>query len=129
MILPQRAVVRPRIHSPLAGGSVLLEEEIAQLLQRGEPRVVALCGGSGAGKTTALRHLAAVLPAGAPVRLIDDGSPSQVPLGLALALMSQGVIVCAVAGDRCEWLPVSDTFRLAPWTGDDLIEYLLAVGR
>ena len=66
--------VRPRIISPVTGEAVPLDDQIGQVIQEGRYKRVGLIGGPGSGKTTALRHLAAVLPpwALAKVRLVDD---------------------------------------------------------
>src|SRR5437870_3330244 len=69
MIEPQRAAVRPRASAN--GEALLLEEEVRCLLDAGTRGVVALRGPTGSGKTTALQHLAAVLPPDAPVALLD----------------------------------------------------------
>ena len=72
MLEPRRALVRPRVVSPVSGETLLLEDEILSLLERDESGVVWLVGGPGAGKTTALAHLAAVVPASDRLILHDD---------------------------------------------------------
>jgi uncharacterized protein YjbI with pentapeptide repeats len=131
MILPQRAAVRPRIYSPVGGGAVLLKEEIARLLQHGEARAVALVGAAGAGKTTALRHLAAVFPADAPLLLLEG-----VHLLVSAEPQSlEGRVVVGTAASAREMAKLmalgdeGNVFRLAPWSPDDLIEYLLTARR
>src|SRR5262245_24590269 len=104
MILPQRASVRPRVRSHNDAGTTLLEELVAAMLERGESRTVAVCGGVGAGKSAALRHLAAALPADARLRLIDNAPADARPPGVG----GQRVVVCAVAGWRCEWAQPGD---------------------
>src|SRR5258708_6152811 len=77
MLEPGRAPVRPRVISPNTGETLLLEDEILSLLERGETGIVWLTGGPGSGKTTALAHLAAVLPASADVKFCDDNASPQ----------------------------------------------------
>ena len=72
MIEPQRVPVRPRVLSPSSGQSLLLEDEILPLIEQNARGVVWLIGGHGMGKTTALAHLAAVLPPSANLILNDD---------------------------------------------------------
>ncbi len=50
----------------------MLEDEILALLERRQHGAVWLAGEHGSGKTTALAHLAAVLPPSAEVILWDD---------------------------------------------------------
>jgi uncharacterized protein YjbI with pentapeptide repeats len=121
MILPQRAPVRPRIVSPVSGETLPLEEEVRQLLAAGSGGLVALVGPAGTGKTTALRHLAAVLPSGADVLLLDERDVATEP-----CTERQLVIRAtqAVSGDTPRVV-----YRMAPWSADDLIEYLLATGK
>ena len=118
MVTPQRAIVRPRVFSP--GGTVALpvEEVVAELLDRGIERPIQILGGPGAGKTTALRHLAAVCVPDPRITLIDDPSLAD----LAAAQEKSRVIFAG----RKELAAYCVVLRLAPWTDDDLIEYLLA---
>ena len=116
---PERAPVAPRARR-LPNGEVLPLEQIAmQFVRHGERGVIHLGGGPGSGKTTALRHLAAVLPRDTRV-LLFDGEPSahlRAPVGEHLAV---------VASDKP---PRDDRLAhvvLAGWCEDDLIEYLLA---
>ena len=70
----ERARVRPRVISPGTSEAVLLEDEIGPLIQQGECGFVQIVGGPGSGKSTALQHLAAILPPWAHerVRLLDE---------------------------------------------------------
>lgn len=120
MIEPNRAPVRPRVISPTSGESVLLEDEILSLVERKQRGLVWLVGGPGEGKTTALSHLAAALPASASVILRDDDQwQPTVPDRL--------MVRCGLAGTTLENAVVS--YQLAPWTDDEVIEYLLAMHR
>jgi uncharacterized protein YjbI with pentapeptide repeats len=122
MVLPKRAAVRPRVLTPESGEVLPLEEEIQALAAAGVRGVVYIVGSAGSGKTTALQHLAAVLPPDTPVRLMDD------PAALAeKQAPAECLVVRAAASPRAE--PNVAVYRLAPWGDDDLIEYLLAVHR
>jgi uncharacterized protein YjbI with pentapeptide repeats len=116
MLEPRRAVVRPRVISPVSGETLLLEDEIAALLDRGETGLVWLTGGPGSGKTTALAHLAAVLPASAAVSLCDNASLADEPGKL--------VVGCGDAGSAPKRAML--VYQLSSWTDDEIIESLLA---
>ena len=121
---PNAARVRPRVISPETGEAIPLDDKIGQLIQEGRYELVGLVGGPGSGKTTALRHLAAVLPpwALAQVRLVDD------PQGYAdiVALGDSDRHFVIAAGVRLTPAPRQVIYSLASWTQDDVIEYLLS---
>lgn len=115
MIPPARAPVRPRVISPFSGEKLLLEDAIASLIERGQRGRVWLHGEPRMGKSTALAHLAAILPAG-QVSLRDgteqsDSNSSDLILeSTDLKVVPRGALV----------------FHLAKWGDDELIEYLLS---
>lgn len=111
---PKRAPVKPRVFTRDTGEAIPLEDEIQALLAAGGHRVVNVLG-SGEDVSEALRHLAAVLPAGSPVRLSAE------------AKLRACLLVGTAPTPGAE--PAVLNYRLAPWTHDDLIEYLLAVHR
>ena len=121
---PERARVRPRVISPITGEAIPLDDEIGPLIQEGRWRYVGLIGGPGSGKTTALRHLAAVLPpwALARIRLMDR--PPDVTDVVTPAL-GDGTFVIS-AGPRLTPQPGQLVYSLASWSKDDVIEYLLS---
>jgi uncharacterized protein YjbI with pentapeptide repeats len=116
MLTPVRAPVRPRIVSPVSGDALLLEEELLSLAQRVKRGMVWLAGKPGSGRSTALAHLAAVLPPGLAVALFDTGESCVMPKsGLALYCIDSADV--PKAGEL--------VYTLAPWGDDELIEYLL----
>jgi uncharacterized protein YjbI with pentapeptide repeats len=118
MIAPREAPVRPRFLSAECGEALPLDDEVQRLLDAGVSPI-ALLGERGAGKTTALAHLAAVVRPSEDVALLDEPQLSAVLAG---------------AGQRVIY--TTRTFRghvpgvtlpLVLWCRDELIEYLLAV--
>lgn len=122
MLSPKRAPVKPRVTARESGDVLPLEEQILALLTAGVRGSVFLLGSAGSGKTTALQHLAAVLPADAPVLLLDEQDAIEVEQA------ESDQLVVRAASSQCE-RPRGVAWRLAPWGDDDLIEYLLAVHR
>ena len=125
VVAAKPACVRPRVISPLTGESLLVTDVIGQLIQDGQCKLVGLIGGPGSGKSTTLRHLATVLPpwALARVKLVDD------PDGYADVVAFSSNEDCQIvvsAGIRIPPAPNQIIYRLAPWSQDDLIEYLLS---
>jgi uncharacterized protein YjbI with pentapeptide repeats len=115
-----RARVRPRVISPESGESLPLEDLIGPILTRGESGNIRIVGGAGAGKTTALNHLAGLVPPHLNASFRDE--PSAEAISDALA---PGWVVHTAdtsAGD-------ATNLRLAPWGKDEWIEYLLATDR
>jgi uncharacterized protein YjbI with pentapeptide repeats len=110
--------VQLRVVSSLTGEPVLLHDEIGGLIERGETGAVAIVGGPGSGKTTALRHLETVLPPWADVRLLDEPRLDALVASAANRLLVYTAQRAIPAGR-----PI--IYRLAPWTRDDRIEYLL----
>jgi uncharacterized protein YjbI with pentapeptide repeats len=116
MIAAQRALVGPRVLSPDTGDSVLLEDVVRDLLASRSRGSLCLVGAAGAGKTTALQHLAAIFSS-ADLTLLDEPTPQKV------FAYSHWLALTAVRADSSRNAPI---FRLAPWSEDECIEYLLA---
>jgi uncharacterized protein YjbI with pentapeptide repeats/energy-coupling factor transporter ATP-binding protein EcfA2 len=119
------AHVRPRVWSLETGEAIRLEDEIGRLIQKGHDEQIGLIGGPGSGKTTALRHLATVLPPWAVVRvkLVDD--PREYTDIVAGGDDHAQFVISA--GSQLPADPRRLSYHLTSWSQDDLIEYLLAV--
>src|SRR5690606_36100748 len=115
MLKPALAPVRPHVISPVTGDSVPLEDEGRGYLERRQTGLIVLLGEADSGKTTALAHLAARLPADDLVRLVDnyaqETSP-EVPRG--------GLTICA-RRQPPPWRVLA-TLRLQLWGRDEWIE-------
>src|SRR5260370_24251681 len=120
MIQPQRAPVRPRIVCPASGEALPLEDEVRRLLDAGVSGLVPILGEAGAGKTTALQHLAAVLPPEARVQLQDE-------CDLAEMSISQADRLVIYAAQRAQAETQQAAYWLGPSGADDAIQYQLAV--
>jgi uncharacterized protein YjbI with pentapeptide repeats/energy-coupling factor transporter ATP-binding protein EcfA2 len=137
----ERARVRPRIISRETSEAILLEDEIGPLVQSGRCGLFVILGGPGSGKTTALRHLAAILPPWAydRVRLVEDRDLGAVSLAYEVtsrlvilftdsfpAKTADQVLVQAISHlSSCHFV----VHCLGSWSNDDLIEYLLSAHR
>lgn len=118
---PRRATVLPRVCKEAGGAALPLEQHVRQLLDAGARGVVGLCGPPGSGKSTALAHVAAVLPSAAPVSFIDG-------LAAPTALAPDRLVLqasCDVPDSR----DLCALFDMAPWTEDDCVQYLATVHR
>jgi uncharacterized protein YjbI with pentapeptide repeats len=126
MVTPQRAFVRPRAIARHCGEPLPLEDLVLDFLEerRGTAgdsgTIIQIRGEAGAGKSTAVAHLAAVLPGAEGMAFLDDEASE---IALCRKLRRETVIMAL--GE--EALDEADAcFELAPWTGDDVLEYLLA---
>jgi uncharacterized protein YjbI with pentapeptide repeats len=104
----------------VSGASLPLEDEVARFLAADERGTIAVLGGPGAGKKTALQHLAAVFPPDGRLTLLDTPDAETVESITPCRL----VVYTAFAELAVPHLAI---YRLASWNDDDLIEYLLAV--
>jgi len=115
MIEPRLAPVRPRVISRQTGEIILLEDEVRRLLETKSFGQIWLIGPPGAGKTTALRHLAAVFSHQASQLKLVDGPSCNLGGRSFLAIYTATTMGPGIRRPG---------YRLAPWTTDDLIEYL-----
>jgi uncharacterized protein YjbI with pentapeptide repeats/energy-coupling factor transporter ATP-binding protein EcfA2 len=126
MLTPQRAFVRPRAFAPHCGEPLPLEDLVLAFLEERQRKgseagtIIQIAGDAGAGKSTALAHLAAVLPGATGMAFLDDEPPE---VAICRKLRKETVILASGDEDTDE---VDASFELAPWTTDDLLEYLLA---
>jgi uncharacterized protein YjbI with pentapeptide repeats len=95
---------------------------VRELLARPSPQCVRILGPAGSGKTTALQHLAAVLPVDNRVLFLDEPGTDTVKHHLR----RHHPVICT--GHKPRDVDTA-RFRLAPWDNDDLIEYLLSAHR
>ena len=114
---PQRAPVVPRVRTEGDGAALPIDKRVAALLARGSLRAVNLVGPAGAGKSIALEHLRAVMGPQVPLALIDGHIESTLPTS-----ERPTIFTTRIACDPQQFT----IWHIAPWTEDDLIEYLLA---
>jgi uncharacterized protein YjbI with pentapeptide repeats len=125
MNVPRQAPVRLRVILPGGEGESLLEDAVRVRLDDGEWGIVELVGTDGAGKSTALDHLAHVFAADARLTLADQPDVEEVARLFSAA--DKQLCVCASPSSRCKGLQSrAERWRLARWDDDDCIEYLLA---
>jgi uncharacterized protein YjbI with pentapeptide repeats len=117
MVSPKRAPVKPRVVSRETNETVLLEDVIESYLARKCAGVIELTGRPGAGKTTALAHLASLAFADRII-LVDDAWQEDVEMSSTERVVIYATRRRMKRNDIC--------YELAPWSTDDLIEYLLA---
>ena len=124
MVEPVQAIVRPRVIGS-DGVARPLDDVVDALLTRGGKEVLVLIGPSGSGKTTALRHLAATPGMQSKrqpcFRFID--SEDWPPQDAGSEDYGAPLTIAAACSSTVEW---RQTYRLAPWGRDELVEYLLA---
>ena len=128
MIQPQRALVRPRAFSPVSGQTLLLEDLVIDLAQAGQRRPIKIAGGPGSGKTTALKHLAAILTDRDSssnemgYEFLDEPRTKEEILLQAhkrqIVFTSEGILF-----DDQDW----PKLQISPWDEDDLMEYLMGL--
>jgi uncharacterized protein YjbI with pentapeptide repeats/energy-coupling factor transporter ATP-binding protein EcfA2 len=122
MIVPARTPVRPRVTSLSRSDPFLLEDEILRLLDAGAYGIVQLTGAPGSGKSTALAYLRTSIRHDARLAVVDDDNFK----GMIRTFKSSPRALVVFAASRPIDFGWIDTFWMAPWGTDELIEYLLA---
>lgn len=117
--VPQPVLVRPRVISPHTGETLLLQDALELHLQRGDPGAIVLLGPPGSGRSSAIRYLAAHLPKGLIVELLDEPKAEEV------AEHADRMIVI-YAAEHAHFMKPIALYALAPWGDDECLEYLLA---
>src|SRR4051794_36849754 len=120
---PVRAPVVPRVCTEPGGAAVPLEDRVRRMLAVGERGPVNVYGPPGSGKSTALAHLAAVLPPELDVVLLDGGTYLR---AVDAAGPGRFVVFASRERNQTSTLPA---FVMAPWGLDDWIAYLVNTGR
>lgn len=123
---PQRALVKPRAISPETGETFALEDAIEGWVERDARGIVFVSGGQGSGRTTAIRHLASVFSGKPHIRFVDHGQSISEEVK---AESLDDVLLIATINEsgpqtRRTGHLLAD-YRLAKWSFDDLIEYLV----
>ena len=101
------------------GNALPLEDAFLELLGR-SAGAIEIVGGPGSGKTTALAHLAAVIPANYKAVFLDEP-----PLASVIEAADTATVVFTSSLPLS--VPGAVSYRLASWGRDDLMEYLLTM--
>ena len=113
-----RVVVTPRACAAPDGEPLPFHHHVRRIAARNKAGLINLFGEVGTGKSTALHHLAAVFAPAPGITLLDeDADPTTAPATTRIVVL---------ATRRRMARPHLAAFRMAPWTRDDVIEYLLA---
>ena len=125
MIEVKRAPVRPRVLPLQSTTPLLLDEEVRAFIDSGARGNIAVLGPIGSGKTTALEHLAAVLP---PDLFDEQVALLDAPARCQLVDRPVRLVVYTACRDFPDVNHLG-IYRLESWNQDDLIEYLLSSHR
>jgi uncharacterized protein YjbI with pentapeptide repeats len=106
--------------SPETGDPITLDQAVRSFIESHPRGAVEIVGARQTGKTTALEHLAAELHLADDVVLLDEPDAGDVRSRIPYTLV---IFTSCTRRDRL----ADASFVLAPWTDDDIIEYLLAV--
>jgi uncharacterized protein YjbI with pentapeptide repeats len=120
------APVRPRVLISEGSDASLLEDEVRARLVERRWGMVELVGAAGSGKSVALDHLRHVFPDDSRLRVVDR--PNGATSDLLLDMASYRLVVCA-SPTFFEPPDCLERWRLAMWSLDECIEYLLTVHR
>lgn len=120
------APVKPHAISPATGETLALEDAIAGWIERDARGLILVSGDAGSGRTTAIRHLAAVLPSKPHLRFVDHSD--QLPDELTPKSIGNLLVITSIdeGGNRKgTGEHILADYRLARWSMDDVIDYLL----
>jgi uncharacterized protein YjbI with pentapeptide repeats len=120
---PQRAAVMPRGRWSNTKASLPIERLLLRRIEAKAPGHVLITAPPGGGKTSALRHLRAVLPSDAQIAFFDGDLPSE-----AFDVAASKLVVSSAANANHATKSVS-VIELSPWTLDDCVAYLAALHR
>ncbi len=129
MSSPVCAAVRPRFASPDSGENLLLEDAVRERLERRELGIVWLAGGAGSGVSTALNHLWAIFSTDVDFLIAELPDAHPVTWKRFRKATAGKLAVCAAPDwPSAPFVPLEKEtlWTLAPWSRDELIEYLLA---
>ena len=120
------APVRPRVVLPDASEALLLVDEVRARIEDRRWGIIELVGPAGAGKSVALDHLARCFHDELRLHLADrpDAAESRV-----LAVSPAGRLVVCASPEFVDSPAALECWRLAAWSEDEWIEYLLAMHR
>jgi uncharacterized protein YjbI with pentapeptide repeats len=120
-VLPLSAIVRPRVLVQRDGGSLLLEDLIAEIADERFTGLIWLVGGPGSGKSTAIHYLTSLFATNEQLIFFDEPTIEEVRDARSDQLVVAATLSPAGVGGI--------VLRLAPWGFDDLVEYLQLAGR
>src|SRR5665213_1892994 len=119
-LTPQAATVIPRGHRLRGEASLPIDRMLLPVIRGKSRGIVFITAPPGGGKTTALRHLRAVLPTDAQVPLFDAHQAADAKQAAA----SRIVVLAGV--DPQPHAGFVDVIVVSSWTLDDCLEYLVA---
>lgn len=111
---PSRAPVVPRVRRPGEQAAVPIDQRVRAILAETPCCRINLVGPPGSGKSTAVVHLRATIGMGEELRVIDEQRQS--------GMREPFLLTSRVPESSGRYA----TIEMAPWTDDDLAEYLLA---
>lgn len=121
-----RAPVKPHAISPATGEVLALEDAVASWIERDARGIILVSGDPGFGRTTAIRHLAAVLPKKPHIRFADHGDTLSSEIdqeSIENLLLITSTETSKTAKRSGPYLLAE--YQLTGWSLDDVIEYLI----
>jgi len=138
---PCRAIVVPRAFHNDSSARVSVDQLVLDLFKSRQTGLVFLTAPTGGGKTTALRHVRAVIAASdspqVPIRLFEVGQveSARTAASTCLAVLAVRTVRGAALTHqlaallRCSPTQEMEILDLCPWNDDDCLEYLAVVHR